>query len=207
MIDSFLTGGRARPRGDLAVKITGPDGKTRGPGLRWRLSNFRHWWRGYWRKELARLARIPTMIGEVAVTVTKADGQVVDYGVVSYRVVTTAYVTNLATNQFDGSGAALTAFDYHDAGTGTNAEAVGDTTLQTAFGGSRVAGTPTNPSAGAYRSTATIPFTSTLAITEHGLFSASTSGTLADRSVFTAINVVSGDSIQFQYTLTYSAGG
>jgi hypothetical protein len=57
MIDSFLTGGRARPRGDLAVTITGPDGKTRGPGLRWRLSNFRHWWRGYWRKELARARR------------------------------------------------------------------------------------------------------------------------------------------------------
>jgi hypothetical protein len=32
-------------------------------------------------------------------------------------------------------------------------------------------------------------------------------GTLLDRSVFTAINVVSADSIQFTYSLTLSSGG
>jgi hypothetical protein len=54
---------------------------------------------------------------------------------------------------------------------------------------------------------ATFNFTSTLAITEWGLFSASTSGTLWDRRTFSAINVANGDSIQFTYTLTVPAGG
>ena len=79
--------------------------------------------------------------------------------------------------------------------------------LQTAFGGARVAGTQDNGTSKHYKSVATIPFTSTLAITEHGLFSASTSGTLWDHSVFAAINVVSGDSIQFTYDLTINDGG
>ena len=97
--------------------------------------------------------------------------------------------------------------NFHDAGTGTGAEAAADTGLGTPFGGSRVSGTQSEPAANQYRTTATIPFTSTLAITEHGIFSASTSGVLWDRSKFTAINVVNGDSIQFQYTLTLTSGG
>jgi hypothetical protein len=58
-------------------------------------------------------------------------------------------------------------------------------------------------------STATVSFDATAAITEHGLFSqaATGGGTLWDRTVFSAINVVSGDSIQFAYSLTVSAGG
>jgi hypothetical protein len=46
-------------------------------------------------------------------------------------------------------------------------------------------------------------------VTEHGIFSqaATGGGTLWDRSVFSAINVVSGDSIQFTYTCTVSSGG
>lgn len=196
-------GGKAGASGDLAITHHRP----KRPGLLWRLKNFPHWWRGFWRKELAALAGIPTMIGEVAIKVFHADGTVTDYGVVSYRVVTTAYVTALATNQFDGSAPAPTAFDYHDCGTGTNAEAAGDTALQTPYGGARTNGTPTNPSAGVYRNTGTINFTSTLAITEHGVFSASSAGTLLDRSVFSAVNVVNLDAISFQYSLTYASGG
>jgi hypothetical protein len=196
-------GGRASASGDLAITHHRPEG----PGLLWRLKNFRHWWRGFWRKEAARLMGIPTMIGEVSIKVIKATGEIIDYGVVSYRVVSTAYVTALATNQFDGSAPAPTAFDYHDCGTGTNAEAAGDTALQTPYGGARTNGTPTNPSAGVYRNTGTINFTGTLAITEHGVFSAISAGTLLDRSVFSAVNVINGDAISFQYSLTYAAGG
>jgi len=43
-------------------------------------------------------------------------------------------------------------------------------------------------------------------VTEHGLFNASSAGTLMDRTVFSAINVVNGDSIQFTYELTATAG-
>jgi hypothetical protein len=53
---------------------------------------------------------------------------------------------------------------------------------------------------------ATITYTTSQNITEHGIFSASTSGVLLDRSVFTAIPVVNGSQIEFTYTLTVSTG-
>jgi len=103
----------------------------------------------------------------------------------------------------------LSTFNYHDCGTGTNAEAVGDTALQTAFSGARVTGTQTQPTSDKYRSVATIPFTGTLTITEHGLFSQSgkPGGTLLDRTVFAAVGVGNGDSIQFIFELSVAAGG
>jgi hypothetical protein len=154
-----------------------------------------------WKAELLALLGLGINVGLTA-TLIRADGSRVELGVLSRRVVTTAginYVVDAFQNLTE-----LENFDFHDAGTGTTAENAADTTLQTPFGGSRVSGTATEPAANQYRSTATIPFTSTLAITEHGLFSASSAGTLFDRSVFTAINVVNGDSIQFEYTLTVS---
>jgi hypothetical protein len=132
-------------------------------------------------------------------------GRPVNLGLLSTRVVTNAGVAYLAAN-FIGTNAP-NAFNFHDCGTGTNAESVSDTALQTPYGGARATGTQSNPSAPVYRTVGTISFTSTLAITEHGVFSASSSGTLWDRSVFSAINVVSGDSIQFTYNLTINAGG
>lgn len=129
-----------------------------------------------------------------------------DLGLLGNRVVTDAGVAFMADDFFDAS-TDITTFDFHDMGTGTTAAAVGDTVLQTPWGGARVSGTATNPTAPVYRTVATIPFTGTFAITEHGLFSASTGGTLWDRTVFAAINVVNGDSIQNQYDLTCTSGG
>ena len=134
----------------------------------------------------------------------KRDGQVVSYDLGS-GVVTTAGVVKMAAD-WTNTNATLKDAKYHDAGTGTTAAAIGDTALQTPFGGSRVAGSQSNAS-NVYTTVATIPFTSTLAITEWGLFTASTSVTLWDRRVFSAINVVNGDSIQFTYDLTITAGG
>jgi hypothetical protein len=96
--------------------------------------------------------------------------------------------------------------NYHASGTGTNAEAAGDTALQTEVA-SRQAGTQSEPAANQYRTVATITYAASFAITEHGLFSASSNGTVLDRSVFAAINVVNGDGIQFTYTLTVNSGG
>lgn len=128
----------------------------------------------------------------------------VDLGVVSRKVITTVGVNFLATAFINTVEPEV--INFHDSGTGAGAEAVGNTTI-TAAGPSRVSGTQSNPSANVYRSVATISYTGTLAITEHGLFTASTSGTLWDRSLFSAINVVNGDSIQFTYDLTLTAGG
>lgn len=135
------------------------------------------------------------------------DGEVINAMDFGSGLVTDAGVAFLADNFFDGSTDIAT-FDYHAVGIGTTAAAVGDTTLENTTGApARVAGTPSNPSAPVYRSVATVSFTSTLAITEWGLFSASTSGTLWDRKVFSAINVENGDSIQFTYSLTCTSGG
>jgi hypothetical protein len=128
-----------------------------------------------------------------------------DLGVVSRKVVTTAGVNYLAAS-FTGTGEPEN-FNFHASGTGNTAEAVGDTALVTEVESARVAGTQSNPSANIYRTVATIPYTGTRAIVEHGVFSASTTGTLWDRSVFSVINVVNGDSIQFTYNLTITAGG
>jgi hypothetical protein len=118
-----------------------------------------------------------------------------------------AGVNYLAADFLAASSARINAFNWQDCGTGTTAMAIGDTALQTPSGLSRVSGTQSTPTAGQYRTVATFNFTSTLAITEWGLFSASTSGTLWDRRTFAAINVANGDSIQFTYTLTVPAGG
>jgi hypothetical protein len=131
-----------------------------------------------------------------------------DLGTISRRKVTDVFVNALVDTLHNNMPTNFVNYKYHDCGTGTNAENQTDTALQTPYGGSRATGTQTEgASANIYQSVGTISFTSTLAITEHGLFDAATSGTLMDRSVFSAINVISGDSIQFTYSLTCSAGG
>ena len=122
-------------------------------------------------------------------------------------LVTIAAVNYIATDMATGTASPdIGAFINHDAGTGVTAAAIGDTALQTPWGGARVAGTHTS-STNVYTSVATITFNNTFAITEWGLFSAASVGTLLDHRVFSAINVVNGDSIQFTYNLTSPAGG
>lgn len=121
-------------------------------------------------------------------------------------LVTQAGVNTLAASS--GSGT-LGAFNYHDSGTGTAAATSTDTGLASQAGPTtRATGTKSTPAANQYRSVGTITYASSLAITEWGLFDQSSQGgTMWDRRVFSAINVVSGDSIQFTYTVTLSGGG
>lgn len=194
---NLTLGGTLAPR-----KING----RRPAGLGYKLRNLPNLWRGWWRWHAARLLGIPTLYGTVHAEVRHADGRITDYGLISTRAVTNAFVADIVDNLQTGA-ATFQAYDYHASGTGTTAEAAGDTALVTDSGVARATGTASEPSASQYRSVGTQSYTSTLAITEHGLFNASTAGTLMDRSVFTAINVVSGDSIQFTYTLSLTAGG
>lgn len=134
------------------------------------------------------------------------DGTVKDYGVVSRRKVTTAFANYVVDSLQNSTTYPLSAFKYHDSGTGTTAEANSQTALITPCAEARDEGTQVEgASANIYRSVATHTYAGTFAITEHGLFSASSSGTMMDRSLFSAINVVSGDSIQFTYELTVNA--
>ena len=149
-----------------------------------------------------------TMRGELGAKIIRADGRAVDLGCIGKRVVTTAGVNYMRDDFAAAAGAAdITNFKWHDSGTGAVAEAVGDTALGAAAGPARVAGTQDNSVSKQYKTVATIAYTATFAITEHGIFSAATVGTLWDRTVFAAINVVNWDSIQFTYTLTINDGG
>lgn len=129
-----------------------------------------------------------------------------DRGLLSERVITTAGVNFLASAFINTVEPEI--INFHAAGTGTTAEATTDTALVTEVE-SRASGTQSNPSSNVYRSVATISFTATRTIAEHGILTASSAGTLWDRSVFSGstIGVVSGDSIQFTYNLTLTAGG
>lgn len=127
-------------------------------------------------------------------------------GVVSRRVVTDAGVGFL-TDAFQNI-TEIELMNFHASGTGAVAEAVGDTALGAEVE-ARETGTQSEPAANQYRSVATHTYAAAFAITEHGIFNqlVVAGSVLWDRSVFAAINVGNGDSIQFTYTLTSNSGG
>lgn len=116
----------------------------------------------------------------------------------------------LAAGRIMGSGspAALT---YIAVGTGTNAFAAGDTTLQTetaTSGLSRAAATvslvTTSVTNDTAQATLTYTVSGTVAVTESGMFNAASTGTLGCRQTFSAINVVSGDSLAVTWKIQFS---
>jgi hypothetical protein len=159
----------------------------------------------------ARLARrlpgLTPAYGELRVSVRRRDGRVDDYGLAGRHLIVTAGKNFLA-GCFNNANEPEV-LRYHGCGTGTTAPAAGDTALQTesttalnpdstrATGSQAVA-------ANVYTTVGTLTFDATAAITEWGLLTqaATGGGTLFDRQTFSAINVVSGDSIQFTYSLT-----
>ena len=154
------------------------------------------------------------MTSELRIKLIQASGKVIDYGTVSYRMVTTAGV-NWLVDCWQGTLEPET-MKYHGCGTGAGAEAVGETALVTECttalnpDSTRATGTLIDGSgANVLRSVGTLTFDNTAAVIEHGFFNqaATGGGTLWDRSLFSAINVASGDSIQFTYGLTVTAGG
>jgi len=157
---------------------------------------------------LGRMFGVLTMYGTVYATLIRADGARIELGALGKRVVTDEGVAFLV-DDWDTGATDITNMNFHDSGIGAVAENQTDVDLGTPAGPTtRAAGTKSQPSANVIRSVGTIAYTSTLAITEHGLFSTAARATteLWDRTVFTAINVVSGDSIQFTYDCTLTAG-
>lgn len=181
----------------------------------WKVRNLPNLYRGAWRALVAHRLGIATMVGSLRLKVLLGTGDEIDLGLVSLRVVTDTGVAAIVDgfqNTFE-----IETFNYHGIGTGTNAEAVGNTALQTELtteytGNVRATGTQSEPSANIYRTTGTNTLDSgTPAVTEHGIFTqaATGGGTLLDRSIFSAINLVgaNGDGLQSQYSLTISSGG
>ena len=148
-------------------------------------------------------ARLCKRVGDSALN----GGRMIDLGLLGSRVVTNAGVAFLVDDCADDT-ADITTMNYHDSGTGGTAENATDTALVTQAGPTtRATGTKSQPSANILQTVGTVSYTGTLAIVEHGLFNqAAQGGTLWDRTVFSAINVVSGDSIEFTYQCTLTAG-
>ena len=195
--------------GDLMWKVY-RGGERKAP-FRWKLKNalswpfIKGWFAMYIAAPLSNLFGVATIMGEVSAVHVAADGLITDYGVIGRRVVTTAYCAYMVDiHQTDAT--TVGDFKYHASGTGTTAEAAGDTDLVATDGITRAVGTQVESSSVAYQSVATLTYAGTLAITEHGLFNTAGSATLMDRTKFAAINVAASDSIQFTYTITYTAG-
>lgn len=180
----------------------------------WRLRNLRNLWRGARRIAAAKAMGIGHVYGALYITVTRGNGDVVPYGLASLRVVTdvgVGYIVDAFQNSVE-----LENMKYHGYGTGTTAEGASQTALVTelttqyASDSTRPTGTTTEgATANIYRTVATLsPDTGgTIAVTEHGIFSASSAGVMLDRSVFSAVNLVAGsDSMTTTYDLTFPSG-
>lgn len=137
-----------------------------------------------------------------------------ELGIVSRRVVTTAgvgFLVDAWQNILE-----LELMKFHGIGTGGTAEATGDTALVTELttqynpDSTRATGTlAEGAGANVFRSVGTNTVDAAAAITEHGLFSqaATGGGVLWDRSLFSVVNLASGDSLQSTYDATMTAGG
>ena len=125
--------------------------------------------------------------------------------VVKDKMVTTAFV-DFVVDQLIAETSAFGDFKYHENGLGTTAEAITDTAIETTTGIARATGTQVETDHDTYKSVATITADATEAWTEHGLFNASTAGTLMDRTVHGAINVVSGNQVEYTFEFSVTAG-
>jgi hypothetical protein len=220
-----VAGGKSRPSGQASMQVTrrlGPLTLVPPPAIRaswqWRLKNW----------ILHRSRALPALItyrilghvfglvwmeSTLSAKVIKANGQVIDYGVISHRVVTNTgvgFIVDAFQNLVE-----LENMKYHGIGTGAVAEAVGDTALGTELttvynpDNTRATGSTTEQAANIYRTVGTNTVDGSAAVTEHGILSqaATGGGVLLDRSVFSAINLATGDSLQTTYDLTLTAGG
>lgn len=208
---------KTHTRGTVTARVI--KNKRRAP-LGWRIKNAARW--GFIKGVLAKHIITPlasafgllSAIAELSVVVKRADGSRVDYGTVCYRVITdagVAYLVDAWQNSVE-----LENMKYHGCGTGATAEDASDTALGTESttaldpDSTRATGTlAEGATANIFSSVGTLSFDAGAAVTEHGLFSqaATGGGTLFDRSVFSAINVEDGDSIQFTYQVTFTSGG
>jgi len=118
-----------------------------------------------------------------------------------HNLVTNAGQAGVA-SRINGSGGEA-AFTFIAMGTGVTAADVANTTLQTelaASGLSRVAAsasrTTTDVTNDTAQLTTTFSVTGSVAVTESGVLNAASVGTLSARQVFSAVNVINGDSLQ-----------
>lgn len=141
------------------------------------------------------------------------NGEEIDRRTEINREVTDTFVNDIVDSLV--AAAYLNTYKYHHSGTGTVTEYQTDTDLGTPVEAARVVGTQIEgDNTYVYKSVATITYTASYAITEHGLFDTAgaggppvVGGIMMDRTKFSAINVDSGDKIEFTFTISFTAGG
>lgn len=139
------------------------------------------------------------MTGNLKLVLTDEHGNVKQEEEIKNLVVTVGK-NFIASRMKDATATAMT---HMEVGTGTTAAAVGDTTLQTAVASSRVTLTSTTVTTNNVAYVATFPAgTGTGALTEAGLFNASSSGTMLCRTVFSVINKGAADTLGITWTVT-----
>jgi hypothetical protein len=145
--------------------------------------------------------------GDVSFVLRDETGKIIETKEIHNLVVTTGL--NFIAARLKGATPAATEMTHMAVGTGTVAAALGNTTLGTEL--ARVALTTPGGTVGA--SPATIQYACTFgagspsgtnALTEAGVFSASSAGTMMCRTVFSAINKAPGDSLTITWTITIS---
>ena len=140
--------------------------------------------------------------GELKIVVTAPDGTVKHEQEVKNLVVTAGL--GFIASRMAGTSAAV--MSHMAIGTGSTAAAAGNTTLGTES--ARVALTSTTPTGAAVAYVATFPAgtpASLTAITEAGLFNASSAGTMLCRTVFSVVNKDAGDTMSITWTVTMAA--
>lgn len=180
----------------------------------WRLRNAGNIIRGLKPLIAARAIGVLHVHGQLYLRVFRGDGSIDELGLASLRLVTdvgVGYIVDAFQNTVEVEN-----MKFHGFGTGTTAEAANQTALVTELtteyvsDNTRPTGTTTEgASANIYRTVATLDPDADVAITEHGVFSASSAGVLLDRSKFSAVNLVgsTGDTLQATYELTFASGG
>ena len=104
-----------------------------------------------------------------------------------------------------GASSPATRMSHMEVGTGTTAPAAGNTALETAIASSRVSLTTQTVSTNTVEYVGDFPAgTGTGAVTEAGVFNASSSGTLLCRTTFSVVNKGAADTLKITWTLTVS---
>lgn len=142
------------------------------------------------------LNEIFKLTGKVQVTLTNEHGEVIEQRATNL-VVTTG--KNFTASRMVGTAANI--MSHMAVGAGTTAAAVGDTALGSELG--RVALTAGTATDNVVTYTATFGAgTGTGAVTEAGIFNASSGGTLLCRVVFAVVNKGANDTIAITWTVT-----
>lgn len=144
--------------------------------------------------------------GLISLTVTDKDGNLKDEREIK-NVITKTGLAQIALL----AGASGDAFTYLALGTGATAATSDDTALETetsASGLARAAATVSRVTTTVTNDTLQLAKTFTAgasaAITECGILNAATDGVLLGRQVFSAVNVVSGDSLAVTYKVSFA---